>query len=115
MNIRVVGRSNVRNVFRMGDSSADRGLRSHAGLGEGIVTRVKVFAILLYFGEHVLMGGELAVEAEELLLLLGQSANVNLLALSRQHCERYELERVEVGSGRRLEPNIQLPDIEARG
>lgn len=75
----------MRDVFRVGNSCADCGLRSHAGLGESIVTRVKVFAILLNFGEDVLVGGQLAVEAEELLFLFSHGAHVHLLALCGQH------------------------------
>jgi hypothetical protein len=42
-----------------------------AGLGHGIVARVEVFAVLEMLGEVVGAGGELAVEAEEALLLGG--------------------------------------------
>lgn len=77
----------------MGNSSADCGLGSHASLGQGIVTRVKVLTILqwrvsiasvlqqggttatgtylLDFSQHVLVRGQLAVQTEELLLLFG--------------------------------------------
>lgn len=43
-----------------------------AGLGEGVVARVEVLALLEVLGELVGAGGELAVEAEEALLLGGE-------------------------------------------
>lgn len=43
-----------------------------AGLGEGVVARVEVLALLEVLGKVVGAGGELAVEAEEALLLGGE-------------------------------------------
>jgi len=43
-----------------------------AGLGEGVVARVEVFALLEVLGEVVGAGGEFAVEAEEALFLGGE-------------------------------------------
>lgn len=52
-----------------------------AGLGHGIVARVEVFAVLEVLGEVVGAGRELAVEAEEALLLRGER-------LGRRHGQR---------------------------
>lgn len=43
-----------------------------AGLGHGVVTGVEVLAVLEVLGEVIGAGGELAVEAEEALLLRGE-------------------------------------------
>lgn len=43
-----------------------------SGLGHGVVAAVKVLALLEVLGEVVALGGELAVEAEEALLLGGE-------------------------------------------
>jgi hypothetical protein len=43
-----------------------------AGLGHGVVAGVEVLAVLEMLGEVVGAGGELAVEAEEALLLGGE-------------------------------------------
>jgi hypothetical protein len=131
--------SSISLLLGVRDSGADCGLGSHTCFGEGIVTRVKIFAILRYksdqwpnskqakkkylldFGEYVLVGWELAIEAEEFLLLLSHGlliidasiglyrsrqqsityAHVDLLALGGQHRKIFKLERTKVGSGRR--------------
>jgi hypothetical protein len=65
----------------MGDVFGHRVLRADgtgvntvtlAGLGHGIVARVEVLAVLEMLGEVVGAGGQLAVEAEETLLLGGE-------------------------------------------
>lgn len=96
-------------LFGVGNGGADCGLRSHASLGEGIVTRVKVLAILqwrtdiasmlqrgramaigthlLDFSQHVLVCGQLAVQTEELLLLFSHRLRglVSISSRIRQH------------------------------
>ena len=65
----------------MGDVLGDGVLRSDgggvdavalAGLGHGVVAAVKVLALLEVLGEVVALGGKLAVETEEALLLGGE-------------------------------------------
>lgn len=76
---RVVGvvdrRGQVRDVLGNRVLRTD-GARFHAvaltGLGHGVVARVEVLAVLEVLGEVVGAGGELAVEAEEALLLGGE-------------------------------------------
>jgi hypothetical protein len=52
--------------------AADERIVGLAGFGEGVVARVKVFALLELVLEEVLLVGELAVEAEELLFFFGE-------------------------------------------
>ena len=56
-----------------------------AGLGHGVVAAVKVLALLQMLGEVVGLGGELAVQAEQALLLGRERADVNLVLLVRIH------------------------------
>lgn len=53
-----------------------------AGLGERVVARVEVLAVLQVFGEVVGARGELAIEAEETLFFGGEGLRVVLLAVS---------------------------------
>jgi hypothetical protein len=48
--------------------AADKGVVGLAGFGQGVVTRVEVFALFQLALHEVFLAGELAVEAEELLL-----------------------------------------------
>jgi hypothetical protein len=52
--------------------TADKRIIGLAGFGEGVVARVEVFALLELVLEEVLLVGELAVEAEELLFFFGE-------------------------------------------
>jgi hypothetical protein len=52
--------------------AADERIVGLAGFGEGIVARVEVFALLELVLEEILLVGELAVEAEELLFFFGE-------------------------------------------
>lgn len=79
-----VALARVWHVLRVGDSRADRLLGRAAGLGERVVTRVKIFALLggeqrpqchthlQLVRKEVLAVRELAIQAEHFLLLLGQ-------------------------------------------
>lgn len=53
-----------------------------AGLGERVVARVEVLAVLQVLGEVVGARGELAVEAEEALFFGGEGLRVVSLAVS---------------------------------
>ena len=52
--------------------AADQGVVGFAGFGEGVVAAVEVFALFQLGLEEVFLGGEFAVEAEELLLFFGE-------------------------------------------
>jgi len=78
-------RRGMRNVFWIGDCRAHGVLRTDACFGQGIITRVEIFAVLLHLGEDILMRWEFTIKTEELLLLLSQLADVNLLELCRMH------------------------------
>jgi len=56
-----------------------------AGFGEGVVTAVEVLALFEHLGEVVGFGGELAVQAEEPLLVWGEGCNIDLVLLVRIH------------------------------
>jgi len=84
----------MRNVFRIGNGGTDGVLRSHPRLGKSIVAGVKVFAILLHLREYVLVGGELSVETEQLLLFLSHLTDVDLVLPGWQHRGRRGLESV---------------------
>lgn len=58
---------------------------SLTGLGHGIVAGVEVLAVLEVLGEVVGTRGELAVEAEQALLLWGKGLDVDLVLLKRVH------------------------------
>jgi len=64
----------VGDVLGAGDCGSDCVLRCYTCLGHGIITRIKILAILGDFGEHILVGGEFAVETEELLLFFSHGA-----------------------------------------
>jgi len=80
-----VGDAKLGNVFWTRNCSSDCVLRRDSRFRHGVVARIKVLAVLLDLAEDVLVGGELAVETEELLLLLRHGADVDLLALKRKH------------------------------
>lgn len=73
------GRRQVGDVLRVGVLGADAarvdavGL---AGLGEGVVAAVEVLALLEVLGQVVASAGDLAVQAEEALLLGGEGLDV---------------------------------------
>lgn len=85
----------------MGDVLGDGVLRAYgasvhavalASLGHGIVARVEVFAVLEVLGEVVGSGGQLAVEAEETLLirrerLKGASWRVSKHVALKERCD----------------------------
>jgi hypothetical protein len=52
--------------------AADQGVVGFAGFGEGVVAAVEVFALFQLGLEEIFLGGEFAVEAEELLLFFGE-------------------------------------------
>jgi len=54
-----------------------------SGLGESVVTRVEVFVLR----EVAEFGGELAVEAEESLLVGGEGADIDFVLLMEVHIE----------------------------
>lgn len=67
-----IGRGEVGDVFGHGVLAADGAsvdAVALAGLGHGIITAVKVLAILQVLGEVVGLAGQLAVEAKESLLI----------------------------------------------
>ena len=71
----VDGRGEVWDVLGdgvLGADSAGIDAIALAGLGHGVVARVEVLALLEVLGEVVGPGGELAVEAEEALLVGGE-------------------------------------------
>jgi hypothetical protein len=83
-----VGRGEVRDVLGnrvLGAYGARVDRVALAGLGHGIVAAVKVLAVLQVLREVVRLGGQLAVEAEEALLLGRESLDVNLVLLVRVH------------------------------
>jgi len=73
------------NILRVWDCGTNGALRCDASLGESIVSRVKVFAILLDFHENILVRRELSVEPEQLLLLLAHRLNIDLVPLGWMH------------------------------
>jgi len=75
----------MRNVLWIGNRRPYSVLWTDASFGQSIITRVKVFAILLHLSEDILMGREFAIQTEEFLLLLSQLADINLVALCRKH------------------------------
>lgn len=95
----------MRDVLREGVLGADAAgvdARGFAGFGEGVVAAVEVFAVFELLGEVVGFGGELAVEAEEALLVggegLGGGALVDVLSWS-EGCEGSEGRIVRWGVG----------------
>ncbi|KAH6610847.1 hypothetical protein Trco_000867 [Trichoderma cornu-damae] len=86
----VGGRGEVRDVFGDGVLRADgTGIDAVAlaGLGHGIVARVEVFAVLEMLGEVVGSGGQLAVEAEEALLIRGERLRRSIWQVSKSGLE----------------------------
>jgi hypothetical protein len=75
----------MRDVLWIGNCRPHSVLRTDAGFGQSIITRVKVLAILLHLGENILMAREFAIQTEEFLLLLSQFADINLVALCQKH------------------------------
>lgn len=87
-------------LLGIGDGGPDGVLGGNAGLGESVVSRIEVFAILadgatcqdlnrldsrlyaylLHLVQDILVGGQLAVQAEELLLLCRQFLQQTILA-----------------------------------
>lgn len=74
-------------MLRANAASIDRaGL---AGLGKGVVAGVEVFALLEVLGQVVGFRGELAVKAEETLLIRGERLGVLVRdTLRRRFCSR---------------------------
>ena len=68
-------RRQVRDVFgegMLGTDAAGVDGASFAGLGQRVVARVEVLALFEVLGQVVGLGGELAIEAEESLLVWGE-------------------------------------------
>jgi len=66
-------------MFRANTAGVDTG--GFAGFRECVVARVEVFALFEVLGEVVRFGGELAVEAEEALLIGGEGRNIDFILL----------------------------------
>jgi len=75
------------NVLRVGYGSANVILRGFPSLRECVITRIEELAFLCHLHKMILMSRKFTIFGEELLLLGRQFAEVNLVALSREHDE----------------------------
>jgi len=81
----IARRGGVRDVFGIGDRGADSVLRRHPCFRECIIARVEILSLLLHLHENTFVRRKLAILGKKLLLLRRQLADVDLLALSREH------------------------------
>lgn len=73
------------NVLRIGDGSTDVFAGGLASFRQRIVSGIKELPVFLHLRQHILVGGKLAIQTKELLLLFGQSTDVDLVAPGWEH------------------------------
>lgn len=77
----------MRDGIRAWDGGPDGALWSDTSFGEGIITGIKVLAILLNFGEYILMRRQFSIKHEQFLFLLRHRLHIDLFPLCGQHRE----------------------------